>query len=176
MRLHQCSRHNGLRSCNKRKATTSTSVSAANCHSRQWHPSHIQKSIPHGIMGEKNAVISIQSRSKFEHFCTSLQTIQQVANIDIGSSPLSYSIYLWRMFSLASSSLSVSAVVIFFFFFFLSSSFFFLSLSGRMSSSQARSCWENIISSSFRTTIRPRICTREPSEHACTNTLYSQTH
>lgn len=71
-------------------------------------------------------------------------------------------------FSLTSSSLSGSAAF-FSFFFFLSSSFFFFSLSGRMSSSQARSCCENMRSSSFLTPIRPRICTRrkdKPSLHA----------
>lgn len=62
-------------------------------------------------------------------------------------------------FSLTSSSLSGSAAF-FSFFFFLSSSFFFFSLSGRMSSSQARSCCENIRSSSFLTPIRPRIYTQ----------------
>lgn len=60
--------------------------------------------------------------------------------------------------SLTSSSLSGSATF-FSFFFFLSSSFFFLSLSGRMSSSQARSCCEKIRSNSFLTPISPRIYT-----------------
>lgn len=58
-----------------------------------------------------------------------------------------------------SSSLSGSTAF-FSFFFLFSSSFFFLSLSGKRSSSHAKSCWENIRSSSFRTTIRPRIYTK----------------
>lgn len=64
--------------------------------------------------------------------------------------------FMFVQISLTSSSLSGSTAFLSFFFV-LSSSFFFLSLSGRMSSSQAKSCCEKIRSSNFRTTSRPRI-------------------
>lgn len=76
--------------------------------------------------------------------------------------------FMFVQISLTSSSLSGSTAFLSFFFV-LSSSFFFLSLSGRMSSSQAKSCCEKIRSSNFRTTSRPRIYTQRKDSKSLYN-------